>query len=493
MNAVEIEEAVSQLAEASFNPEEFPFAFLEAFGNKSPTIKKLKSKRNSTNKSDLGGVLQRNNIHIKVCPEGEVTATLQELRESLATTKHKAKFILATDGKTLEAENITDGETVACDYPNVADHFGFFLTLAGITTVKQIRENAFDIKATARLNRLYIELLKENPDWDTAARREEMNHFMARLIFCFFAEDTNIFRSNNLFTDTIARMSAKDSSNTHEVLSELFKAMCTPQKERVGWGIRNWANCFPYVNGGLFNPHPLTPSPKPEEGLFHPHPLTPSPKPEEGLFHPHPLTPSPKPGEEEQEGKEKQDPAPLSSSRRGAGGEGTYWEISPALKKKMTEVARQFRKEPTHSEKILWQALRGRKLEGRKFRRQQPIGTFIVDFFCGAERLIVEVDGSIHESQQAADRQRQELLESLGLRVVRVSSELVERNLDEALSIIRQAFHPHPLTPSPKPGEREQDLVFPNSLTSSSNLGEGGQSSAPLSSSGRGAGGEGFQ
>ena len=68
------------------------------------------------------------------------------------------------------------------------DHFGFFLPLAGITTVKQIRENAFDIKATGRLNRLYVELLKENPDWDTAARRQDLNHFFARLIFCFFAE-----------------------------------------------------------------------------------------------------------------------------------------------------------------------------------------------------------------------------------------------------------------------------------------------------------------
>jgi hypothetical protein len=86
--------------------------------------------------------------------------------------------------------------------------------------VRQIRENAFDIKATGRLNRLYIELLQENPDWDTAERREEMNHFMARLLFCFFAEDTNIFYSEGLFTQTVAQMSAGDSSNTHEVLAE---------------------------------------------------------------------------------------------------------------------------------------------------------------------------------------------------------------------------------------------------------------------------------
>ena len=73
MNAVEIEEAVSNLAEQPFDAQEFPYAFLEAFGNKAATIKRLRS--GTSNKSDLGGVLQTNNIHIKVCPEGEVSQT----------------------------------------------------------------------------------------------------------------------------------------------------------------------------------------------------------------------------------------------------------------------------------------------------------------------------------------------------------------------------------------------------------------------------------
>lgn len=252
MNAVEIEEAVSRLAEQPFDAENFPFAFLEAFGNKETTIRRLKS--GTTNQSDIpGGVLQRNNIHIHVCSEGEVNVALEALRESPATTKQKAKFILATDGKTFEAENLADGETFACAYSDFSNHFGFFLPLSGITTVKQIRENAFDIKATGRLNRLYIELLKENPDWDTAVRREDLNHFLARLIFCFFAEDTHIFHSRGLFTATIEQMSAPDSSNTHQVLTELFRAMNTKLAERAVANIRSWADCFPYVNGGLFS------------------------------------------------------------------------------------------------------------------------------------------------------------------------------------------------------------------------------------------------
>ena len=256
MNAVEIEEAVSNLAEAPFDPETFPFDFLEAFGNKQTTLNRLKGTGNSsTNQSDLpGGVLQRNNIHLKVCPEGEVTATLIALRDSPATARYKAKFILATDGKTLEAENLAaDDPPLVSDYADFHERFGFFLPLAGITTVKQIRENAFDIKATGRLNRLYIELLKDNPDWDKAERREALNHFMARLIFSFFAEDTNIFYEDRLFTNTVDRMSTRDSSNTHEVLSELFRAMSTPIYERKAVQIRSWADVFPYVNGGLFS------------------------------------------------------------------------------------------------------------------------------------------------------------------------------------------------------------------------------------------------
>jgi hypothetical protein len=251
MNAVEIEEAVSALAESAFDAAEFPFQFLEAFGNKLATIKRLRD--GHSNGSDIGGVLQRNNIHIAVAETGKVTATLATLKASPATIKAKAQFVLATDGDMFEAEDILSGETVACPYTEFPEHFGFFLPLAGISTVKQVRDSAFDIRATSRLNRLYVELLKDNPAWGNADRRPDMNHFMARLIFCFFAEDTDIFNGTGLFTATIDQMSEKDASNTHEVIAEIFRAMNTSIKERQSAGIRSWANVFPYVNGGLFS------------------------------------------------------------------------------------------------------------------------------------------------------------------------------------------------------------------------------------------------
>ncbi len=252
MNAVEIEQAISELAVLPFDREEFAFAFLEAFGNKATTIKRLRT--GSANSSDMeGAVLQRNNIHIAVCDEGEVTKTLAALKSSPTTVRARAKFALATDGKSLEAEDLNSGETRVCEYADFANHFGFFLPLAGITTVKQIRNNPIDIQATGRLNRLYVELLKDNKDWATAERRHDMNHFMARLIFCFFAEDTDIFLGDDLFTATIEQMSDSRSGNTHEVISELFRSMDTKPENRQAAGLRNWADGFPYVNGELFS------------------------------------------------------------------------------------------------------------------------------------------------------------------------------------------------------------------------------------------------
>ncbi|MGI8739808.1 MAG: class I SAM-dependent DNA methyltransferase [Gammaproteobacteria bacterium] len=249
MNAVEIEEAVSDLARAPFDSNEFPFTFLAAFGNKHATIQRLRS--GNTNKSDVGGVLQRSNIHLAVAKPGETEETLARLRESPMTERARAKFVLATDGEQVEAEDLTSGEVLVCAFTELGARFSFFLPLAGISTVQEIKNNPIDIKATGRLNKLYVELLKDNPDWGTAAKRQNLNRFMARLIFCFFAEDTQIFSSSDLFTATVRQMSEADGTNTHEVLEELFRAMNLDPRDGKR-GMRPWADVFPYANGRLF-------------------------------------------------------------------------------------------------------------------------------------------------------------------------------------------------------------------------------------------------
>ncbi|MBK9927193.1 MAG: endonuclease domain-containing protein [Anaerolineales bacterium] len=122
----------------------------------------------------------------------------------------------------------------------------------------------------------------------------------------------------------------------------------------------------------------------------------------------------------------------------------------------MIEIAREFRKEPTEGERILWNALRGKKLDGIKFRRQQPVGYFVVDFYNSVYRLVVEVDGLIHDQQKEVDEARQEILEALGLIVFRIKTEIPENNLPLALNMIRTKVHEikqSSLIPSPMLGE----------------------------------------
>jgi hypothetical protein len=250
MNAVEIADAVAALMEEPFDGQGFPYQFLAAFGFKETTLKKLRS--GTSNTSDVpGAILLRTNIHLAVADHGKTGEKLAALKASPKMAKAKCKFVLATDGETVEAEELATGEPLACRYSELADHFGFFLPLAGISTVAEIKDNPIDIKATGRLNKLYVQLLKDNEDWSIAAKRPALNQFMARLIFCFFAEDTGIFLPG-LFTSCLQQMTDPQSINTHEVIQKLFQAMDTPIDKRKHGKFPAWADQFPHVNGRLF-------------------------------------------------------------------------------------------------------------------------------------------------------------------------------------------------------------------------------------------------
>jgi adenine-specific DNA-methyltransferase len=120
------------------------------------------------------------------------------------------------------------------------------------------------------------------------------------------------------------------------------------------------------------------------------------------------------------------------------------WDVPREVRRRMVEVARDLRARSTLGEQELWSALRRKQLGGRKFRRQQPVGPFVLDFYCPEERLAVEVDGSIHDDAEQArlDAERQSLIESLGVRFVRLSNAVVLNDLPSALRTIAASFHP---------------------------------------------------
>ena len=249
MNALEIEKAISNLAEQPFDANEFPFAFLECFDNVPFTIKMLR--HGNSNESDIGGVLQKNRIHLKTCPAGQGLNTLEELKTSPATKKHKARFVLAADDFRIEAEDLVTGNKISCAYPELGEHFTKLLPLTGIKISKDAGNSVVDINASGKLNQLYVELLRDNPDW--AERGDNMNHFMARMIFLFFAEDTGILNGKNLFTTTVDQLSELDGKNTNKVIEEMFRAMNIDRSKRANEDLHFWADKFPYVNGGLFS------------------------------------------------------------------------------------------------------------------------------------------------------------------------------------------------------------------------------------------------
>ena len=137
------------------------------------------------------------------------------------------------------------------------------------------------------------------------------------------------------------------------------------------------------------------------------------------------------------------------------------WRTSPQLWEKLKPLARQMRKEPTKAEDLLWQRLRNHQLSGFKFRRQHSIERFIVDFYCSEAKLVIEIDGPIHQYHEEEDAVRQSFIESQGLRLLRFSNDEVNINLDKVMQEISDATcSPSPFTER----ESESEVLTPEDI-----------------------------
>lgn len=250
MNAVEIEEAVGELAQQPFNPKTFVTGFMAAYGAPKTTLTLIQNGNN--NPSDLtGGVLWRKWLHYKPSPTGQVADDLDSIEASKKTAQGKVRYAVSCDGNEFGARDLKTGEAIFCQLADLENHFGFFLPIAGIDRYEVADENPVDIKATGRLAKLYDALIAENPDWATDARRHAMNQFMTRLIFCLFAEDTGII-SDNAFSRAIHDRSINQPSETSRVVESIFEIMNLDDRDGSRIGKPDWLCVFPYVNGGLF-------------------------------------------------------------------------------------------------------------------------------------------------------------------------------------------------------------------------------------------------
>ena len=115
--------------------------------------------------------------------------------------------------------------------------------------------------------------------------------------------------------------------------------------------------------------------------------------------------------------------------------------------------AKVLRKNFTNTERVLWKHLRAKQMEGCKFRRQEPIGSYIVDFLCHEKMIVIEVDGSQHSTERERDNKRDVWLKGQGYKVLRLWNNEVLANIEVVLDVIRDCLNHPPLTPPLKGGE----------------------------------------
>ncbi len=116
---------------------------------------------------------------------------------------------------------------------------------------------------------------------------------------------------------------------------------------------------------------------------------------------------------------------------------------------KIIRIAKNLRKKSTDAERLLWRYLRAKQSEGVKFRRQQPIGNYVVDFVCFENRIVIEVDGGQHQIEKDKDMKRDKWLKEQGFVVLRFWNNEVLKNIEGVMEVIRVncLCHPPP-TPS---------------------------------------------
>ena len=246
MNIAQIENNL-QLLVNSFDEDTFIYELLLAYGQPKASIKRLQEGGLNLSKND-GEILWKKKIFFKESSDSDLHDLIDDLRIDDSITKHSPRFIIVTDYKNLLARDTKTADTLDIEILEILRYFDFFLPLAGMEKAQHQFENPADVKAAERMGKLYDEIKKDNTT-DTEEEVHNLNVFLTRLLFCFFAEDTNIFEKSQ-FTHSLINHTQDDGSDLHTHFERLFQVMNTPDNNRGN--IPAFLNSFPYVNGGLF-------------------------------------------------------------------------------------------------------------------------------------------------------------------------------------------------------------------------------------------------
>jgi hypothetical protein len=246
MNTHEIQTNVENLVN-NFSEQEFIYDLLIAYGISKTSTTRLKKGDYNLSKIE-GEVLFKKKVFFKVEQADKLLSCIEIIATEKRILKQHPRFVILTDFKQLVAKDLKLGTALDIKIKDLPNAFDFFLPLAGSEVYNSSNDNEADKNASYKMAILYDLLIEKNPDiYESREAVHHLNIFLSRLLFCFFAEDTQIF-ADNIFTDTLAQHTQTNGEDTHTFLDELFNKLNTEKTDKYP----NYLAKFPYVNGGLF-------------------------------------------------------------------------------------------------------------------------------------------------------------------------------------------------------------------------------------------------
>lgn len=248
MKSTEIKTNVQNLID-TFSKEEFIYDLLIAYGISKTSVTRLKKGDYNFAKAD-GEILYKKKIFFKVEATDKLLSSIEEISKDEQILKHKPRFVILTDYKQIVAKDLKVNKlSLDIKLKELPNYFDFFLPLAGSEIYTAKNDDEADRNASYKMADLYDLLIEENPQiYKSKASIHHLNIFLSRLLFCYFSEDTGIFKEN-IFTNTLAQHTAENGKDTHTFLDNLFDRLNDKKTDKY----QDYLAKFPYVNGGLFN------------------------------------------------------------------------------------------------------------------------------------------------------------------------------------------------------------------------------------------------
>ena len=245
MNQTRLSKQLKKLTNPA-DPDTFIYDLLRAYKLPKATVTRLQS--GERNESTVPGEvsLKRQLLFREIDADTDPEVALATARAGLS---HRQRFVVITDYTDLLAYDTKTEETLDIPLAELHHHYDFFLPWAGIEKQRHIDENPADVKAAERMAHLFDLIKRENPD-DSPQFAHDLNVFLSRLLFCYFAEDTGIFPGTNMFSNGIGSQTQSDGSDLQNYFLLLFETLDTPEDRRDH--LRAHFNKYRYVNGGLF-------------------------------------------------------------------------------------------------------------------------------------------------------------------------------------------------------------------------------------------------